>query len=126
VPRDHRRGLRGRQAVHVLQQRVPEGLQGGYVAGSASYGVDQVDAVCLHRTEEEVLLRREVVEDGSLGHVRISSDFGDTDLVEAALFEQPTCGFGDHRSRLLLLAFAKAGPVSHQPTVGEGLDGIIL
>ncbi len=38
-----------------------------------------------HLVEEEVLLRREVVEDGLLGDARRGSDLGDGDLVEAAL-----------------------------------------
>src|SRR5262249_60670158 len=57
--------------------------------------------------EEEVLLRREVVEDGLLGDACRRCDLGDRDVVEAALDEEAHRRVGELAPRRQLLRLAK-------------------
>src|SRR5262249_13462300 len=57
--------------------------------------------------EEEVLLRREVVEDGLLRDARRRRDLGDRDVVEAALDEQAHRRIRELAPRRQLLRLAK-------------------
>ena len=58
--------------------------------------------------EEEIFLRREVVEDGLLRDAGLGGDLGDRDLVEAALDEQAHRHVGDLLPRRQLLRLPQA------------------
>ena len=70
--------------------------------------------------EEQVLLRREVAEDGSLRHFRCSGDVRHRRRLVAALGEEREGGRDDQLARALLLALAQpGGPLVHIVTIGE-------
>ena len=64
-----------------------------------------------HLVEEEVLLGREVIEDGLLRHAGLGGDLGDRDLVEAALDEQAH----GRRRRSAAASRASSSPAGPRP-----------
>jgi hypothetical protein len=64
----------------------------------------QVNAETLHSVEDEVLLRREVVEDRLLGDLGDPRDLLDSDGLEPAVGEEAPRGFLDCLARPGLLA----------------------
>jgi hypothetical protein len=66
--------------------------------------------------EDQVLLRREVAEDGGAGDVRGRGDVVDRRAREATLGEEPHRGLVDRRARRPLLAFPQSGHVANPTT----------
>ncbi len=76
--------------------------------GPRSDGVDKRCLEHFHLAEEEVLLGREIVEDGSDRDVGGSSDLGHGYRVETPLREEPKRSNSDSCARLLLLALSQS------------------
>ena len=62
----------------------------------------------VHALVDEILFRREVVEDGLLGDVGGAGHLGDADLLEAALEEETLRRLGDRPAGLMLFPLSKA------------------
>ncbi len=128
LAREERRALRDhpRDRAQLLERRRPvvprprrehtarreeearEGVHDGRVRRALA---DRAEELLLERLEarvEEVLLRREVVEDGLLGDLRRARDLRDRHALEAPLGEELPRRGGDVLARLLLLPLAEA------------------
>ncbi len=88
------------------EQESAERMEHGLAHGTRANRLEQLVLERLEPRVEEVLLRREVVEDGLLGDVGLPCDLGDGDAFEAALGEEPARRLRDQLARLLLLAFS--------------------
>jgi hypothetical protein len=67
----------------------------------------------VHPLVDEVLLGREVVEDGLLRDIGRPRDLGDADLIEAVLEKETLGRVGDRPARLLLLPLTKSKLGAH-------------
>jgi hypothetical protein len=90
---------------HEPAERRHDRLPGRPVAhGGEQFGLER-----LHALEDEILLGREVVEHGGLGHLGRAGHRGDRDRVEAALGEQPGGRLRDQLPGAQLLALPQPG-----------------
>jgi hypothetical protein len=106
---DHAGAGRVGEARDPVEHDLPEGGEHGLAVRSRGDLLDETRLEDLHPAPEEILLRREVVEDRSLGDVGRCRDLGHRDAVEAALAEEGLRRVGDQPARALLLARAKPG-----------------
>ena len=105
-PREHgEAGAAHARALATLQaaQRSEDRLAGT----TASNRLTQRLFARRHLVEEEVFLRREVVEDRLLGDARLGRDLGDGNVVEAALDEEAHRRIRNLPPRLLFLRLAQ-------------------
>src|SRR5207253_4797651 len=105
--------IAGGEQTLRLREEAFEGGEDRFAALALADGVEQLLLEDLHPAEEEVFLRREVVEDCLPRDVGLACDVVDRDGVEAALLEEATRRLGDRAPGLLLLALPKPLLLGH-------------
>jgi hypothetical protein len=100
--------VRAAEQAALGEQEAPERRQRGLARRAVADGLQQLVLEGAEPPVDEVLLTREVVEDGLLGDVGGARDLGHGHALEPALGEEPPCGLGDLLERALLLARAEA------------------
>src|SRR5262249_16470676 len=116
---DHVRVLFGGKPTATVDDQAAERCRRRHALGPPADCLEKPLFEELHPGEEQVLLGREVVEDGHLGDVAAPGALGHGDRIEAAGGEQARRCLEDQLPCLLLLAFAQARPGFHACRLAE-------
>ena len=106
-PREGREARAGEPRA-LADLKPPERSEDRLVRRSAADRLDDRGLTLGDLVEEQILLRREVVVDGLLRHVRRRGDVGNGHPVEAALDEEPHRLVGELAAHVQLLGLAQA------------------
>jgi len=99
---------RAGQARALAHLHTPQRVEYGLALGPRPDRFAELSRALVNLVEEEIFLRREVIEDGFLRHTGVGGDLGYGHVVEAALDEQPHRHVGNLLPRRELLRLPQA------------------